>query len=167
MTTGDVGEVTVDGKGIEVVTKFVFLGALITKDGLCEKELWRRIAMGKAAMGGLTSIWKDGGVTLETKVKLVKVLVFPIDLYGEGGDLDNEKTWEKENRRFRVVVLEKSTESIVDGENDKHMDHREHQTGMDTGVQGAKGYIKLLWARVESRWDGRWRDARENEWSEK
>ena len=71
MTTGDMGEVTVDGKDIEVVTKFVFLGALITKDGLCEKEVRRTIAMGKAAMGGLTSIWKDRGVTMETKVKLV------------------------------------------------------------------------------------------------
>ena len=39
MTTGDIGEVTVDGKDIEVVTKFVFLGALITKDGLCKKEV--------------------------------------------------------------------------------------------------------------------------------
>ena len=59
MTTGDIGEVTVDGKDIEVVTKFVSLGALITKDGLCENEVRRRIDMGKAAMGGLTSIlWK-------------------------------------------------------------------------------------------------------------
>ena len=49
-------------------------------------------------------------------------------------DLDNEKTREKEDRRFRVVVLEKRTESIVDGEKEKYMDHREHQTGMDTGV---------------------------------
>ena len=57
------------------------MGALIAKDGLCEKEVRRRIAMGKAAMGGLTSIWKDRGVTMETKVKLVKVLVFPIVLY--------------------------------------------------------------------------------------
>ena len=39
VTTGDIGEVTVDGKDIEVGTKFVFLGALITKDGLCEKEM--------------------------------------------------------------------------------------------------------------------------------
>ena len=81
MTTGDIGEVTVDGKDIEVVTKFVFLGALITKDGLWEKEVRRRIAMGKAVIGGLTSIWKDRGVMLETKLKLVKVLVFPIILY--------------------------------------------------------------------------------------
>ena len=60
MTTGDIGEVTVDGKDIEVATQFVFLRALITKD---EKKVRRRIAMGKAAMGGLTSIWKDRGVT--------------------------------------------------------------------------------------------------------
>ena len=65
MTTGDIGEVTVGGIDIEAVTKFVFLGALITKDELCEKEVRRRIAMGNAAMGGL-----------------VKVLVFPIVLYG-------------------------------------------------------------------------------------
>ena len=72
ITTGDIGAVTVDGKDIEVATIFVFLGALITDDGLCEREVRRIIAMGKAAMGGLTSIWKDIGVTLETKVKLVK-----------------------------------------------------------------------------------------------
>ena len=128
MTTGDTGEVTKDGKDIEVVTKFVFLGALITKDGLCEKEVRRRIAMRKAAMGGLTSIWKDRGVTMETKVKLMKVLVFPIVLYGA-------ETWTM----------------------------RKHDRRKIDGVKGAKGCIKLLWARGESRRDGRWRDARENE----
>ena len=70
------------GKRFRVVTKFVFLGALITKVGLCEKEVRRQLATGKAAMGVLTSIWKDRGVTLETKVKLLKVLVFPIAIYG-------------------------------------------------------------------------------------
>ena len=96
MTTGDIGEVTVDGKDIDVVTKFVFLGALITKDGLCEKEVRRRIAMGKAAMGGLTSIWKDRGVTMETKVKLVKVLVFPIVIYGA-------ETWTMRKHEIRKI----------------------------------------------------------------
>ncbi len=52
-------------------------------------------------------------------------------------------------------MLEKSTESIVDGEKDKRMDNREHQTGMDTGVKGAKGSIKLLWAPGENMSDGR------------
>ena len=96
MTTGDIGAVTVDGKDIEVVTKFVFLGALITDDGLCEKEVRRRTAMGKAAMGGLTSIWKDRGVTLETKVKLVNVLVFPIVLYGA-------ETWTMRKQERRKI----------------------------------------------------------------
>ena len=48
-------------------------------------------------------------------------------------------------------MFEKSTESIVDGEKDKHMDNREDQTRMDTGVEGARGCINLLWARDESR----------------
>ena len=84
------------GKDIEVVTKLVFLGVLITKDGLCEKEVRRRIAMEKAAMGGRTSIWKDRGVTMETKVKLVKVLVFPIVLYGA-------ETWTMRKHERRKV----------------------------------------------------------------
>ena len=66
---------------------------------------------------------------------------------------DNKKTREKEDRRFRVVVLEKSTESIVDGEKEQHIDHREHQTGVETGVYGDKGCIKLLWTRGETRKD--------------
>ena len=116
LTTGDTGEVTVDGKEIEVVTKFVFLGELITEDGLCEKEVRRRIAMGKAAMGGLTSILKDRGVTLETKVKLLKVLVFPIVLYGA-------ETWTMRKHDRRKIDASElwcwrrvgPTESIVGG----------------------------------------------------
>ena len=76
MTTGDNGEVTADGKDVEVVTNVVFLGARITKDGLCEKEVRRRLAMGRAAMGGLTPTWEDMGIALGTQVKLVKALVF-------------------------------------------------------------------------------------------
>ena len=48
-------------------------------------------------------------------------------------------------------MLEKSTERIVDGEKDKHMDHREYQTGMDTGFKRDKSCINLLWTRGESR----------------
>ncbi len=62
------------------------MGALITKDGLCEKEVRRRIAKKNSygkSRNGRTNINMEGrGVTMETKVKLVKVLVFPIVLYG-------------------------------------------------------------------------------------
>ena len=82
MMTEDQGEMVVDGKYIEVVSHFIFLGYLITKDGFCEKEIRRRLAMGRSAMGGQTKIWKDRGITLRTKSRLVKALVFPIVLYG-------------------------------------------------------------------------------------
>ena len=91
MTTGDIGEVTVDGKDIEVVTKFVFLVALITKDELCEKEVRRRIAMRKSGNGrininmeGQRSNDGDEGETSES---------FGVpDCSLRSGDLDNEKT---------------------------------------------------------------------------
>ena len=51
MMTEDQGEMVVDGKYIEVVSHFIFLGSLITKGGFCEKEIRRRLAMGRSAMG--------------------------------------------------------------------------------------------------------------------
>ena len=72
----------VDGKIVEDVTSFMILGVLITRDGVCDKGIRRRIAMGKAAMGGLTTIWKDRRIKLATKVIPMKALVFPIALYG-------------------------------------------------------------------------------------
>ena len=53
--TEDQGEMVVDGKHIEVVSQFIFLESLITKDGFCEEEI-RRLAMGRSAVGGLTKI---------------------------------------------------------------------------------------------------------------
>ena len=88
------GTMKIDGEEIEAVDSFVFLGAKITSDSTCEKEIRRRIAMGKCAVGKLMKIWKDRGVTKGTKVKLVKALVFPIVTYGS-------ETWviKKEERR--------------------------------------------------------------------
>ena len=82
MMTEDQGEMVVDGKHIEVVSHFIFLGSLITKDGFCEKDIRRRLAICRSVMGGLTKILKVRGITLRTKTRLVKSLVFPIVLYG-------------------------------------------------------------------------------------
>ena len=110
-TTVDIGEVKVDGNIVEVVMSFIFLGALITRDGLCDKEIRRRITMSKSAVGGLTIIWKDGGIKLPTKVKLVKAMVFPIVLYG---------TTTREAGRMKIDAFEmrclRRVEYVVDGE---------------------------------------------------
>ena len=95
---------TADGKDVEVVTKFVFLGALITMDGLCEKEVRRRIAIGKATMEGLTSIWKDRGVTLETKVKLTSESFGVPNCSTRSGDLD--KLLSRKHARRKIDAFE-------------------------------------------------------------
>ena len=149
MTTGDIGGVTVDGKDIEVVTKFISLGALITKDGLCGKEVQRRMAIGKFAMGELTSIWKDRGVTMKTKVKLVKVLVFPIVLYGaetwtmrkhERRKIDPFELW-CWRRVLRVSWMERKTNIWI-------IENIKPEWTLESKVPKA-------WARGESRRDGR------------
>ena len=84
MTTWDIREVTVEGKDIDVVTKFVLLGTLITKDGLYGKKVRRGIAMGKAAMEGQRSNAGYEGETSES-------CCVP-DCTIRSGDMDNEKT---------------------------------------------------------------------------
>ena len=72
----------VDGKEVEKVTEFNFLGALISQDGGCNTEVRRRLAMARSTMAKLTKIWADRGVTRTTKSRLVWALVFPVATYG-------------------------------------------------------------------------------------
>ena len=82
MATGEIDTVKLNGEEVEVVDMFQFLGVMITKDAACEKETKRRLALGRSAMGNMKNLWKDRGIALDTKVKLVQTLVFPIVLYG-------------------------------------------------------------------------------------
>jgi ABC-type histidine transport system ATPase subunit len=82
MSTGEQGNILVDGEEIRTVTSYKFSGALITNDGYIYDEIKRRISLGKAAMANLTKITKDSGVSTNTKVKLVQTIVFPAVLYG-------------------------------------------------------------------------------------
>ena len=71
----------IDGNEVESVSKFNFLGSLITRDGGCSQEIRHRLAMARSAMTNLSKIWTDRGITRTTKVRLVQDLVFPIVLY--------------------------------------------------------------------------------------
>ena len=82
LTTGPIRDVRINNEPIEVVDTFSFLGSMISNTGYCEQEIRRRIALGKSAMKKLDKIWKDRGISKETKKKLVKVLVFPVAMYG-------------------------------------------------------------------------------------
>ena len=68
----------VDGETMETVTDFIFLGSKITADGNCSHEIKRNLLLGRKAMTNLDSILKSRDITLPTKVRLVKAMVFPV-----------------------------------------------------------------------------------------
>ena len=67
---------------MEAVSYFIFLGSKITADGDCSHEIKRRLLLGRKVMSNLDSILKIGDITLPTKVRLVKAMVFPVVMYG-------------------------------------------------------------------------------------
>ena len=67
---------------METVTDFIFLGSKITEDGDCSHEIKRHLLLGRKAVTNLDSILKSKDITLPTKVHLVKVMVFPVVIYG-------------------------------------------------------------------------------------
>ncbi|KAF7248091.1 Rho guanine nucleotide exchange factor 5 [Varanus komodoensis] len=72
----------IDGEEMEVVTDFIFLGSKIAADGDCSQEFKRRLLLGRKAMANLDSILKSRDITLPTKVRIVKAMVFPVAMYG-------------------------------------------------------------------------------------
>ena len=72
----------IDGETMETVKDFIFLGSKITADGDCSHEIERCLLLGRKAMSNLDSILKSRDITLPTKVCLVKVMVFPVVMYG-------------------------------------------------------------------------------------
>ena len=72
----------IDGETVETVSDFGFGGSKITADGDCSHEIKRRLLLGRKVMTNLDSIFKRGDITLPTKVRLVKAMVFPVVMYG-------------------------------------------------------------------------------------
>ena len=67
---------------VEIVSDFIFGGSKITADGDCSHEIKRRLLLGRKVMTNLDSILKSRDITLSTKVRLVKAMVFPVVVYG-------------------------------------------------------------------------------------
>ena len=72
----------IDGETVETVADFIFLGSKITADGDCSHEIKKLLLLGRKVMTNLDSILKNRGITLPTKVHLVKAMVFPVVMYG-------------------------------------------------------------------------------------
>ena len=72
----------IDGETMETVRYFIFLGSKITADGDCSHEIKRQLLLGRKAMTNLDSVLKSKDITLLTNVCIVKIVVFPVVMYG-------------------------------------------------------------------------------------
>ena len=81
MASGPIASWEIDGETVETVSDFIFLGSKITADGNCIHEIKRPILLGRKVMTNLDSIFKSRDITLPTKVRLVKAMVFSVVMY--------------------------------------------------------------------------------------
>ena len=82
MASGPITSWQIDGETMETATDFISLGSKITADGDCSHEIKRRLLLGRKVTTNRDSILKSRGITLPTKVRLVKAMVFPVVMYG-------------------------------------------------------------------------------------
>ena len=100
MASGPITSWEIDGETVETVTGFIFLGSKITTDGDCSHEIKRCLLLGRKVMTNLDSIFRSRDITLPTKVRLVKALVFPVVMYG------CESWTVKKAERWRIDAFE-------------------------------------------------------------
>ena len=81
MASGPITSWEIDGETVETVSDFIFLGSRITADGDCSHEIKRRLLLGRKVMTNVDNIFKSRDITLPTKVRLVKAMVFPAVMY--------------------------------------------------------------------------------------
>ena len=89
MASGPITSWQTDGETMDTVTDFIFLGSKITADGDCSHEIKRQLLLGRKVMTNLDSIFKSRDITLPTKVRLVKAMVFPVVMYISPSNLDS------------------------------------------------------------------------------
>ena len=113
MASGPITSWEIDGETVETVSDFILGGSKITTDGDCSHEIKRRLLLGRKVMTNLDSILKTRDITLPTKVRLVKAMIFPVVMYG-CEIWTCEESWAPKNWCFWTVVLEKTLKSPLD-----------------------------------------------------
>ena len=145
MASGPITSQQIDGETMETVTDFLFLGSKITADGDCGHEIKRCLLLGRKAMTNLDSILKSRDITLPTKVRLVKAMVFPVVMYGceswtvkkaEHRRIDAFELWCWRRLLSVLWTAKRSNQSIVKERN---------QFWVFIGMTDAEAETPILW----------------------
>ena len=150
MASGPITSWEIDGEIVETVSDFIFLGSQITADGDCSHEIKRRLLLGRKVMTNLDSILKSRESTLQTKVHLVKAMVFPVVRYG--CELDCEESWVPKNGCFWTAVLEKTLESPLDCKEIQPVHSEGDQPWVFFGGNDAEAETPVLWPPHAKSW---------------
>ena len=135
---------------METVTDFIFLGSKITADGDCSHEIKRHSLLGRKAMTNLDSIFKSRDITLQTKVHLVKAMVFPVVMYG--CELDHKESWMPKNWWFWTVVLKNTLERPFYCKEIQPVHSKGDQSSVFFGRNDAKAETPVLWPSHSKSW---------------
>ena len=151
MAFGPITSWQIHGETMETVRDFNSLGSKITADGDCSHDIKRRLLLGRKVMTNLDSILKSRNITLPTKVHLVKVMVFPVVMYGcESWTI--KKGEQSKNWCFWTVVLEKTLESLLDCKEIQPVHPKGNQFWIFTGRTTAEAEVPILWSPDARSW---------------
>ena len=144
MASGPIASWEIDGETVETVSDFILGGSKITADGDWGNEIKRCLLLGRKVMTNLDTIFKSRDITLPTKVRLVKAMVFPVVMLWMW-ELDCEEGWAPKNWCFWTVVLEKTLESPLDCEEIQPVHSEGDQPWDFFGRHDAKAETPVLW----------------------
>ena len=143
MLTGPITSWEIDGETVQTVADFILGGSKITADGDCSHEIKRRLLLGRKVMTNLDSIFKSRDITLLTKVRLVKAMVFLVVMYG------CESWTEKKAEHRRIDALElwcwRTLESPLDCKEIQPVHPKGYQSWVFIGRADAKAETPILW----------------------
>ena len=151
MASSPIASWEIDGETVETVTDFLSLGSKITADGDCSHEIKRCLLLGIKAMTNLASILKCKDITLLTKVRLIKAMVFSSN-HVWMWELDRKESWASKNWCFWTVVLEKTLESPLDSKELKPVHPEGNQSWVFTGRTDAEAETPILWPPDVKNW---------------
>ena len=140
----------IDGEMMETMRDFIFFGSEITADGNCRHEIKRRLLLERKAVTNLDSILKSRDITLPTKVRLVKVIVFPVVMYGyESWPIKKAEHW---RIVLWTVVLEKTLESPLDCKEIQPVNLKGNQSWVFIGRSDVEAETLIVWPPDVNSW---------------
>ena len=123
----------------------LFSGSKITVDRDCSHEIKRCLLLGRKTLTNLDSVLKSRDITLPTKTRVVKTMIYPVVIYGWMWELDHKEGWAPKNECLQIVVVEKTLESPLNSKEIKPVNPEGNQPWIFIGRTDVEAEAPILW----------------------